>query len=157
VTATAARPRELARLVSLSQDFVSPRGTVEALDADLALAQPAGWPHSIAQVLAHVVFWQERAIKAAVTGQATGTRHAAEGWPPVTREEWPHLTRRFLTACADIEGLAGTADLEHVTAGGHSIGHLLASNAQHTAHHMGQIVLMRRLLGAWPPGGGMDW
>ena len=30
--------------------------------------------------------------------------------------------------------------------------------AQHNAHHLGQVVLMRQLMGEWPPpSGGSNW
>ena len=35
---------------------------------------------------------------------------------------------------------------------------MLHTIASHNSYHLGQIVLVRQLLGAWPPpGGGLTW
>jgi hypothetical protein len=66
--------------------------------------------------------------------------------------DWEGLCGAFLAsfddllACADDPELMGRELKEHQTAGC-----WLANHACHNAYHLGQIVLLRRMLGIWNP------
>jgi uncharacterized damage-inducible protein DinB len=139
--------QSLTALLTQGADAVAPEAAVSGLSAEQAHARLEGWPHSIAEILVHVVYWQERILNAVVTGRHPGEAHSPQAWPATTPEEWPALVARFLRARESAREVAESADLGWVTAGDQTIGLLLASGAQHTAHHVGQIVLMRHLLG----------
>jgi hypothetical protein len=74
--------------------------------------------------------------------------HAAPG-------AWPALVASFL---AGIEELAKLAEERAEVTSPHrddtSVGYDLAESALHNAYHCGQIVLLRRIQGLWPPAGG---
>ncbi|HEU4741728.1 MAG TPA: hypothetical protein VFS50_09065 [Meiothermus sp.] len=89
--------------------------------------------------------------------------HAAEGWPEINPEEWEALRDPFLknleTAAAFDEPVLSGPLLEHGWLGWEkrTVGSALADIAVHQAHHLGQLVTLRQLLGAWPEEGGLTW
>lgn len=132
---------------------------LDGLSAEDAVRKPEGSPHSVADVLAHMVFWQERFLRMVDGEEPTPVAHASDGWPSVTAEEWPDLVRRYLAGLERYRALARDADaLARPLAKGRdrSVGAGVASYFVHEAHHLGQVILLRRMLGAWPPPGGGD-
>lgn len=131
------------------------------LGGDDAVRRPTGSPHSPAEVLAHIVFWQERLLRI-IDGEPPGkVETAAVGWPAVTADEWAGLVERCLAVLERYRALArDPAELERPLVEGHrsTVGAAVATHFVHDSHHLGQIVLLRRMLGAWPPpGGGDSW
>ncbi len=87
--------------------------------------------------------------------------HRGETWPAVSADEWPALVGEFLATLEALTQIALAGDLDRVlypmTANkpAWTVGYKLAcSVAKHNASHLGQIVVMRRLIAAWdgPPG-----
>ncbi|HEX7000844.1 MAG TPA: DinB family protein [Trueperaceae bacterium] len=132
---------------------------IDGLSAEDAVKRPAGAPYSVAEVVAHVVFWQERMLRF-IDGERPGSvEHAADGWPPVTADEWPSLVTRVLACLERMRAIA--ADDEElrrplVQGRERTVGESIASHWLHDTHHLGQIILLRRMVGAWPPPGGGD-
>jgi len=63
---------------------------------------------------------------------------------------------RFLASLERSKEMARDAEpLERPILGGSfTVGLRMVWFTGHNAHHLGQVVLMRRILGAWPPPGG---
>lgn len=121
---------------------------------------PDGAAHSIYQELWHVTMVLEMSLEQG--------RVALESWPlsehfpatqdPPDRATWDHLVTRFLDASRDaVERAAGRGWLDTPEPGYEDYGLRwrdgLEFLAVHTAYHMGKIVLLRQVLGAWPPTG----
>lgn len=129
------------------------------LDPARALKVPPGAPYCVAQVLAHMVFWQDW-LTAAVRGEPRAfPEHAETGWPAPCGDAWPALVERFLAGLAEARTMSQDAACRHRVVGkGEPGGRLLSDLAVHNAHHLGEIILLRRLNGDWPPpGGGDSW
>ncbi len=133
-----------------------------------ALVKPNNSPHSIADILAHLNFWQSWAI-AAIRGEPKPMpAKAADGWVGLTGS-WEGLVGDFLKGLEEAKALTEDETLlqkpfdpESKIGWGFekvSVGEaILDVIAVHNAHHVGQIILLRRMLGAWPPeGGGSTW
>ena len=132
---------------------------LNGIDGELATSRPGGSPHSIAQVLGHMRFWQSRLLGLIADGEPRPVAHAQEGWPQVSAEEWPQLVSSYLEGLEELRRVARDADLLErrlVEGRENSVSYAIASHFAHEAHHLGQIVLLRRMLGAWPPPGGGD-
>ena len=85
--------------------------------------------------------------------------HASEGWPEVTAESFDAWRSRFLDGLARARELAHNrpASLKRLSdRPGDTQERVLNELGVHHAHHLGQIVLLRRLAGLWPPPGGGD-
>ena len=154
--------RALRKLYAGSGAFTPPARTLAGITSEQAAARPAGAPHSIAEIVAHMHFWQEWALGAAAGDAPPIPEHAELGWP--SDLEWEALRDAYLAGVSRAEGVALDDEamarrlaFEGAEALGwhrYTAGFMLADIGMHNAHHLGQVVLLRQLLGAWPPGGG---
>jgi uncharacterized damage-inducible protein DinB len=144
--------------------FLAPGRALEGLSPELADRRVDGATHSIAEIVAHLTFWQNWFIRRAEGTAAPMARHAAEGWPNVTPGSWAVLQQQFadglsaLTAWADATGDALdtplTPAIEFPPLANYTKRDLLVHVATHNAHHLGQVILLRQMLGSWPPPAG---
>lgn len=151
----------LATLFAGGTANVTVHRALEGLSAEDAVKVPSPLPHSVAQLLAHMAFWQTWLLRV-VRGERPGwPEHAAEGWPDVPQDAYEPLKASFL---ADLEALQSLARTDEFVASvtdarePRAWANSLLSFAAHNVYHVGQIVLTRRALGAWPPpSGGDSW
>lgn len=141
---------------------------ISGITQEQATAKPCDTPHSIADILAHLNFWQSWTLAAVNGNHQPMPAKAADGWVGLTGS-WENLLDEFLNVLAEAKALTENDallqkpfDPESKIGWGfekHSIGEaVLDVIAVHNAHHLGQIILLRRMLGAWPPeGGGSTW
>ena len=121
----------------------------------------AAAPHAIAEILAHLVFWQDW-FADRCAGRATAMpASATDGWPAVPPGSWPQLCDRFITRLqhlARIDEQTAAAPLAPAIAfpplAKYTVGDALIHVATHNSHHLGQIVLLRQVQGTWPPPAG---
>jgi uncharacterized damage-inducible protein DinB len=148
--------------------FTSAERALSGITQEQATTKPGNSPHSIADILAHLNFWQSWALSAIDGKPKPMPAHAAEGWVGMTGS-WDDLTQEFLagldkakTLTEDETLLQKPFDPETKIGWGfekHSVGEVIVDViAVHHAHHLGQIILLRRMLNVWPPeGGGSTW
>jgi len=132
---------------------------LDGLSPEDAVRKPEGSPHSVAEVVAHMVFWQERFLQMVDGGEPTPVPTASVGWPSVTADDWPGLVARYLAGLERYRSIAQDAEeLRRPLVPGRdrTVGAAIASYYVHDAHHLGQVILLRRMIGAWPPPGGGD-
>jgi uncharacterized damage-inducible protein DinB len=150
----------------------NPLACVEDVPWELAGRRAEGFPHSIWQIVAHLNYWMLYELKR-VRGEApVYPSHAAESWPvesaATCQEEWNEAVKQFrdlleqLAALAksEPEALARKVDATHPDHAKHtsSLLAVLWQTLVHNSYHVGQIAVLRRALGAWPPrGGGDSW
>jgi uncharacterized damage-inducible protein DinB len=148
--------------------FLGPAAVLDGLTADQAHAKPHGLPHSIAEIVAHICYWQEWFNRSVVAGFTGIAEHAADGWPAVPRDGWEALRMRYLHSVEEAKRIAAESDSlgEPLLPSGVQIpvlskesrGSSILQSAVHNSHHLGQIITMRQLMGLWPPPGGtMNW
>jgi uncharacterized damage-inducible protein DinB len=150
-------------LVALNQliegeDYETPQQLLGDLTPEQATIKPAGAPYTIATQAAHFLFWHQRWLNRLndVTNQPITEKNS--DFPNVTSEEWPALRDRMLEALKEAavvaEGFerAEEAVGDNGTRGGH-----ITAMAIHGSYHLGQIALLRQLLGAWPPANAPDF
>lgn len=140
---------------------VESHGVFEALDWKLAGTRPAGAPHSLFQLLNHLVYWQNWVVKW-LDGKAPPVpKHASGSWPgstgPASRREWECAVRAFSKGLDALDRGSRTADLL-ARRGKKCRLEMLQTIASHNSYHLGQAALLRQILGAWPPpSGGLRW
>jgi uncharacterized damage-inducible protein DinB len=151
-------PEGLIRLLDGTGAHAPTVGSLEGLDEEMAAARPEGWPHSCHDMLLHVVYWQDLFLARLEGGPAPFPATAAEGWPSPGRNRWSDTVGRFARGLEAAKGLARSTDPDERIEGWRGVrrGEGLSIVAQHNSYHLGQIVLLRRVLGAWPPPGGGD-
>lgn len=133
----------------------------DGLDWCLAGRRPEGSPFTIWQLLNHMIYWQDFSLSLLQGVEPPPPPHASDSWPggaaPESEQVWLEAVAHFQKGLAASRGEA-QQDLEAPTPArpGQSRAERLASNASHNSYHAGQVVLLRRMLGSWPPPGGGD-
>jgi uncharacterized damage-inducible protein DinB len=153
---TVSSTEAIAGLIEGRSSFEPPSRVLDGLSSDQAAAKLDGWPHSIAELVAHMLFWQRNDIAAIETGSEPPEPTPAEDWPEVTRDDWPRLRDEFLASLERTKEMARDPELLDRTVLGDpfTVGLRMVWFTGHNAYHLGQVVLLRRILGAWPPRGG---
>jgi len=131
------------------------------LDWQVAGSRPEGVPHSVFQLLNHMSYWQDWVVKWLEGEDPPVPEHAEGGWPggpsPASPQEWQRAVRGFRSGLLKLDRRSREADLL-ATRGKHSRLGMLQSIASHNSYHAGQVVLLRQMLGTWPPpSGGVTW
>jgi uncharacterized damage-inducible protein DinB len=117
--------------------------------------------HSISQVLNHMIFWNQWAVKWLAGKNPAIPNHAAGSWPgkpaPGTSAEWRGAVQRFDRGLREMVRVAQRTDL-FTRKGNKTNLEMFQTIASHNSYHVGQVVALRRQLGAWPPpSGGLTW
>ena len=157
-------PNLLASVLSGEGVHLEPGAVLDGLTADHAHAKPHGLPHSIADIVAHICYWQEWFNNCAVAGFTGIPQHAVDGWPAVPPDGWDALRRRYLDAVEEAKRIAAASDslghpvlppgLDIPSLANESLGTGLLHAAVHSSHHLDQVITIRQLLGLWPPPAG---
>jgi uncharacterized damage-inducible protein DinB len=141
-----------------------PLRALDGLDPDAAHQRLLSTPHSIAEIVAHMSFWQDWFYQRCEGRHAPIVATASLGWPAVEAGSWPDLLAAFragLEKAASIGSRAAeplTPAIEFPPLAHYTVADALVHIAQHNSHHVGQIVLLRQLMAQWPPpGGGFTW
>ena len=143
--------------------YIPPAAALDGLsDAD-AMRRLPGAPHSIAEIVAHITFWQDWFLERCAGDDRPMAASASDGWPDVADTSWPDLKARFLAGLDAAVALSEnparvdariTPASEFPPLAEHTIRDALTHIATHNAHHLGQIVTLRQFAGAWPPPAG---
>ncbi|MGH7455322.1 MAG: DinB family protein, partial [bacterium] len=93
---------------------------LEGLDEKLVGARPANSPHSIFQILWHIIYWQEYEL-ASITGERPSyPTHAIKSWPsetaPKDLKEWEETIQKFAAGLKRFEAMLAdpAADLNRI-------------------------------------------
>lgn len=142
---------------------------VEDIPFELAGRGGDSFPHSIWQLVCHMNFWMDYELKRIRREKPAYPIHASESWPtaaPSRGEEWVEAIVHFRNLLAELATLADSPlDLlanevvathpDH-TKRSSSVLAVRWQTAVHNSYHIGQVGLVRRSLGAWPPKRGGD-
>ena len=146
--------------------YLPPARALDGLTAAQAIARLPGSPHSIAEIVAHIVFWQDWFMQRCRGVAAPMVQSAADGWPAVTAADWPGLRDRFLDGIRRAAAFGESSSLDATLAppiefpplANYTVRDVLVHIASHNAHHLGQVIVLRQMAGLWPPpGGGWTW
>ena len=162
---------ELEQLLSGDGAAAPPEYILERLSTEEAMRSVAGAPRTIYEELWHIAFWQQISLDWIAGKETQYPAHADEGFPTEAQrqnESWKALCERFFRGNAQAAAAARhTGGLEISvkcpSRPGHPVRTMtvreqLENLAAHNAYHFGRVVLLRQMLGAWPPpSGGYSW
>jgi uncharacterized damage-inducible protein DinB len=162
--------RALAELLRGEGAHADPLACVEDLSAELAAHSVAGFPHSIGQLVFHMNYWMDYEVRRIRGERPAYPEHSSESFPPAPSptdaQDWDRLRKRFAGLLADFAALAKSSpqemqrQIETVHDGDTKLAGTLEAvlwqMVAHNSYHTGQIAMIRRALGAWPPRGGGD-
>jgi uncharacterized damage-inducible protein DinB len=145
---------------------VDPVACVEGLDGAAAGRRLAGAEHTIWQLVWHMNYWMDYELQSIDLREPSYPVHASESWPatpaPPAERAWQEESGRFRLLLGQLHERAHRADVDGVgarlvhQAKGESLETVLWQIMAHNSYHIGQIALLRRAFGLWPPAGGGD-
>ena len=145
---------------------VLPSHAVEALTVGLAGKKADGFPHTIFQLICHMIYWQNIFLSDVFKVDYVKPEHASDGWEaneaPVDDKKLKETVARFLKGIEDAKEFAKKIEEDYRTVKvgekNFDVYDVLHSLASHNSYHLGQVVTLRHIFGAWPPpSGGMTW
>ena len=162
--------RALTELLRGKGAHADPIACVEDISHELAARHVQGFPHSIGQQVFHMNYWMDYELRRIRGDRPAYPEHNSESFPPAPSpadvQDWDGLRNRFASLLADFAALADSApkdmhrQIETVHEGDKKLAGTLEAvlwqMVAHNSYHIGQIAMIRRMLGAWPPRGGGD-
>jgi uncharacterized damage-inducible protein DinB len=156
----------LRTILARSLDWKDAHATFEDAVADfppdLRGVRPTGVPWSAWQLVEHVRIALHDILEFALPGEYHEVKWPDDYWPkdaaPPSEQAWDAsvaAVRRMadeLKRLVEDESIDLAATVPHATAPHQTYARALLLAADHNAYHVGQLVLIRRLLGAWPGG-----
>jgi uncharacterized damage-inducible protein DinB len=143
-----------------------PVGCVDDLSFELASRRVDGSLYSIGQLVFHMNYWMDYELKRIRGERPSYPTHADASWPstPANEIEWHKTSADFRSLIDELSILSESHDLDgevenlHANQGPrtHSVRDVLWQTMAHNSYHIGQIAMLRRMLGAWPPQSGGD-
>jgi hypothetical protein len=144
-----------------SEWFVCFDTAIAGLTPDQVRRVPkAGGPgqmHSVAQLVAHLIYWNEQTLAklrhqkpAAYSGNNEDT-FVGYDVNHITPAQWTALVARFNHDMTDLEQWVQSSSDADLAAHASGIAHIGA----HNAYHLGEIVYVRKLQGSWNPDKGV--
>jgi uncharacterized damage-inducible protein DinB len=153
---------------------VDPVACVEDISAEQAARTVAGYPHSIWQIIEHMNYWMDHDLGKIAGENRPYPAKAIESWPVFPSaaaegsvdQQWQATTRRFTDLLSRLAKRA-ESDSAFLQRKVLNVGSLqsprestvhamLYQVTAHNSYHAGQIALLRRQFGAWPPERGGD-
>ncbi|MFD1258158.1 DinB family protein [Mucilaginibacter terrae] len=127
------------------------------LSANLRGEKPHGLPYSIWQLVEHIRIAQWDMLEFSKDGNHQSPKWPDEYWPketePDSEEIWAASISQIKKDLNELVELVKTGDLYAPIP--HGTGQTLLREAlqvaDHTAYHVAEIIVLRRLLGAWKP------
>jgi hypothetical protein len=131
----------------LTGEFRDRADLLSGLTLELVTLRPPGAPHSIYDELWHAARWQRTVVE---REQTRGEDYPSAA--PEREQQWNDVVRQFLDgARAAVAWGQSPERLASEVEPGVTMADELHSLAVHNAYHLGKIVALRQMIGAWPP------
>ena len=158
---TTAVREHVARLLDWEDAHAGFSSAVAGLPEGLRGKQPAGLPYSPWQLVEHLRITQHDILDFCENPKYQELSWPKDYWPPSpeppSAEAWTESIRAFERDRAALQRLSRNpaVNLESTIPHGQGQTYLreVLLAADHTAYHVGELIVVRRLLGAWPPAG----
>jgi hypothetical protein len=104
--------------------------------------------HSVGQLTYHLLFWNRRELakfKGETLDKFSGNNE--ETFDNFDTKKWNETVAQLNQVMTDIEKFVETADEKALAANASDLAHI----GTHNAYHVGQMIFVRKLQGAWDP------
>lgn len=133
----------------LTGEFRARADLLSGLTLEQVTLRPPGASHSIYEELWHAAGYQHSVVE---REPATGEFYPSAA--PQHAQQWDDLVREFLDGARAAVAWAESPEwLALEVEPGLTMADELNSVAVHNAYHLGKIVALRQMIGAWPPRG----
>ena len=148
----------LERLLDWEDAHVGFEAVIEGIPPEVRGAQPRGLPYSAWQLLEHLRLCQRDILEFCRNPNYVDPKSMAEYWPataaPPSPRAWDESVAAFRDDRESMKRIARDTDLFAAVPRGTGQTYLreIVLLADHNAYTLGQIVVLRRLLGIWTKG-----
>ena len=159
-TAENAIRKQLVELLRGGQAHATFEDVVKNFPPKLRGVVPAGLPYSAWQVLEHIRIAQDDILRFSMNhdGSYRSPKWPEGYWPkspaPPEAKSWERSVQQVQDDCDQMIRLVSDPANDLLTAFPWGEGQNLLREsllvADHTSHHLGELIVIRRLLGAWP-------
>ena len=148
---------QLATLLDWKEAHAGFDKAVDGLPPELQGAIPAGFEHSAWQLLEHIRIAQEDILDFCVNQNYSHKKWPDDYWPknpaPPDASAWEKSVAGYRADRDKMKALARNAKIDLLSKIPHGEGQTYIREillvADHTSHHVGQLISIRRALGAW--------
>jgi hypothetical protein len=149
---------QLRRLLEWQDAHVGFDKVVAGIPPALRAQKPAGLPYSPWQLVEHLRRAQADILDFCVNPNYQELEFPGDYWPespaPASDGDWDECLRRFRDDRRKLQALAADPAIDLTSRIPHGQGQTylreLLLVADHAAYHLGELVVVRRLLGIWP-------
>lgn len=150
--------RQLIELIKGGSAHVDYKKALEDFPAELRGKRPKASPHTPWQLLEHMRLAQSDILEYSRDSSHTSPDFPEGYWPetpePPDPKAWDRTVNGF---CEDLRAICKMVEDESKdlfapfpNGSGHTLFREALLAADHNAYHLGQLVLLRRMLGTWP-------
>jgi uncharacterized damage-inducible protein DinB len=160
---------ELEKVLAGDSAAAPPAIILEGLSSEAVHQLVTGSPRTIYDELWHIAYWQQITLDWISQLETPCPDRASEGFPTArdkTTETWDALCDRFfrsnrVAAATALDEIRLDAAVRCPSHSGlpvrvMTVREQLESLGAHNAYHFGRIVLLRQMIGLWPPPSGGD-
>lgn len=147
----------LIELVGQESAHVNYESAVKDMPISLAAVVPDGAQHSAWQLMEHMRIAQRDIVEFCIDSDYRELKWPDEYWPSErvpSPEQWSKSVSAFLHDRSRLLDIVRDEDIDLLAPVPKGTGQTFLREvllvADHTAYHVGQLVLLRRLLGMWP-------
>ncbi|HLV95022.1 MAG TPA: DinB family protein [Candidatus Acidoferrales bacterium] len=148
---------QIGEMLNKSEAHVDWKEALEDVPAKLRGVRPAGSPHSLWELLEHVRIAQWDILEFSRDPKHVSPDFPSGYWPespaPPSEAAWDKSVKDFLRDVDAMGKLLGDPKADLLKPIPHGSGQTILREAllaaDHSAYHLGQFVLIRRLLGNW--------
>jgi DinB superfamily len=146
----------VAKLLGWEDAHVGFDRAVANLPERLRGKQPSGLPYSPWQLVEHIRITQHDILEFCINSEYRELSWPDDYWPrsPARGREWEESIEQFGRDRLALERLARNRQIDLESAIPHGSGQTylreLLLAADHAAYHIGELIVVRRLLGTWP-------
>lgn len=149
---------QLAKALDWREAHAGFEAAVDGLPPELRGTRPEGVPYSAWQLLEHLRLAQHDILDFCRDPSYAEKKWPDDYWPqdpaPPSSSAWDESVAAFRRDRDDMKRLATDPSIDLLATIPHGSGQTYLREVilviDHTAHHVGQLILLRRLLGAWP-------
>ncbi|HET6980749.1 MAG TPA: DinB family protein [Myxococcaceae bacterium] len=132
--------------------FVPVKPAIDGVTAAQAVWKPQGGDHSIGQLANHLLFWNSQnlaKLKGVAAPKFDGNND--ETFNAFDQAKWDQVRKDLDRVLTELEKLVERADEKTLQKWAPTLGRI----ATHNAYHTGQILVLRKMQGAWDPSKGV--
>jgi hypothetical protein len=149
--------RHIVKLLTSGEAHADFEAAVKDVPAHLRGQRPEGGEHSPWEILEHLRIAQQDILDFSVNPKYESREWPADYWPkspaPASDAAWDQSVRSFLEDRERLSDLVADESTDLFAKIPHGDGQTILREAlltaDHNAYHIGQLVLVRKLLGAW--------